>query len=72
MPLLDNRGLMPPEPMIRVMQAVENLGADQVLEVINDRRPLFLYPILDEHGLIHETLEQPDGTVHIHIRRKPR
>lgn len=69
MPFLDNRGLEPPEPMMRVLAAVEQLGPEEELEVLNDRRPMFLYPLLEDRGLEHETTENPDGSVRIRIRR---
>jgi len=67
---LDNRGLTPPEPMVRVLEAVELLGDDEVLEVFNDRRPMFLYPLLDERGLAYETEELPEGLVRVRIQRR--
>lgn len=70
MPVLDNRGLMPPEPMMRVLEALEGMSADDELEVLNDRRPMFLFPLLEERGLICETEEYPDGHVKLRIRRK--
>lgn len=48
---LDNRGLTPPEPMMRVLEALEGLEAGAVLEVYNDREPAFLYPELEDRGV---------------------
>ena len=48
---LDNRGLQPPEPMIRILQAVERLDPEARLEALLDRRPVFLFPELDEREL---------------------
>ncbi len=67
---LDNRGLEPPEPMMRVLVAVEDLTDGEELQVLSDRRPMFLYPILEERGFIHETTDNPAGGVLIQIRRK--
>lgn len=47
---LDNRGLLPPEPMIRILQALEGLSGGQVLAAINDREPMFLFPELEARG----------------------
>ena len=47
---LDNRGLLPPEPMVRILEAMDNLAPGEVLEAINDREPLFLYPELEKRG----------------------
>lgn len=70
--VIDVRGFEPPRPMIRVLERLETLGADEQLEVLHDRRPLFLYPQLDERGFVHETDEPEPGLVRIAIRRAPR
>ena len=36
----------------------------------HDRRPVFLYPQLDERGLEHQTDEPEPGVVRIVIRKK--
>ena len=66
---IDVRGLDPPEPMMRVLEAVDRLPAGQTLEVLHERRPIFLYPQLDDRGFVHETDEPEPGTVRIVIRR---
>jgi hypothetical protein len=52
-----------------VLEAVEALGPGDGIEVIHDRRPLLLYPQLDERGLVHHTDEPEPGVVRIRIRR---
>lgn len=47
---LDNRGLMPPEPMVITMEAVEGMASGDVLECFYDREPLLLYPELQSRG----------------------
>lgn len=47
---LDNRGLMPPEPMVITMEAVEGMESGEVLECLYDREPLLLYPELQSRG----------------------
>lgn len=47
---LDNRGLAPPDPLIRTLQTLEEMSPGEWLEVINDRDPIFLYPELAERG----------------------
>jgi uncharacterized protein (DUF2249 family) len=66
---LDVRGLEPPLPMLRVLDAVEALRPGQRLEVWHDRRPLFLYPQLEERGCRHATDEPEVGLVRITIWR---
>ena len=47
---LDNRGLPPPEPMVRILEAVESLRDGDDLRVLMDREPLLLYPELERRG----------------------
>ncbi len=58
---LDNRGLLPPEPMVRILQALEGMKPGEVLEALNDREPLFLYPELEKRGHAIKTERQPEG-----------
>jgi uncharacterized protein (DUF2249 family) len=67
--VLDVRGLEPPQPMVRILEAVARLAPGAELEVRHDRRPIFLYPQLDERGCLHETDEPEPGLVRILIRR---
>ena len=67
---LDVRGMEPPWPMVRALEALERLGPGGRLEVLHDRRPLFLYPQLDERGFCHATDEPEPGLVRIAIWRE--
>ncbi len=64
---LDNRGLEPPQPMVRILDALDRLPPGGRVVAINDRRPLFLYPELEERGYRHETEELPDGSFRITV-----
>jgi uncharacterized protein (DUF2249 family) len=64
---LDVRGLEPPLPMLRVLEAIDALAPGQHLEVLHDRRPVFLYPQLEERGFRHTTDEPEPGLVRIAI-----
>ncbi|MDF2035527.1 DUF2249 domain-containing protein [Cytobacillus oceanisediminis] len=66
---LDNRGLEPPQPMLRTLAALESLPEGETLSIINDRRPMFLYEQLDEMGCGHVTAEQEDGSFLIEIKK---
>jgi len=66
---LDVRGLEPPHPMVRVLEALDGLPADGELVVLHERRPVFLYPQLEARGFAHETDEPEAGVVRIRIRR---
>ena len=68
--VIDVRGLEPPQPMVLVLEAADRLEPGERLEVIHDRRPVFLYPQLEERGLEHETDEPEPGMVRIVISRK--
>jgi uncharacterized protein (DUF2249 family) len=67
--VVDVRGLEPPQPMVRVLAEVDRLGPGAELEVLHERRPMFLYPQLDERGFTHETDEPEPGLVRIRIRK---
>ena len=69
---IDVRGMEPPLPMVRVLERLDTLDEGAKLEVIHDRRPMFLYPQLDERGFAHETDEPEPGGVRIRIRKRPR
>jgi len=66
---LDVRGLEPPEPMVKILEALERLAPGELLEVLHERRPMLLYPQLDDRGFIHETDEIDRGVTRIRIRR---
>jgi uncharacterized protein (DUF2249 family) len=66
---LDVRDLEPPQPMVLVLEQLGTLQPGETLEVLHDRRPLFLYPQLDARGFVHETDEPAQGLVRIRIRR---
>jgi uncharacterized protein (DUF2249 family) len=68
---IDVRGLEPPLPMVRVLEHLDTLAEDAQLEVIHDRRPTFLYPLLEERGFMHETDEPEPGVVRIRISKRP-
>jgi uncharacterized protein (DUF2249 family) len=67
---LDVRGMEPPWPMVRILETVDRLGPGDCLEVLHDRRPLFLYPQLDERGFRHQTDEPEPGLVRIAVWRQ--
>jgi uncharacterized protein (DUF2249 family) len=66
---LDNRGLLPPEPMIRILDALEHMAPGEVIEAINEREPMFLYPELEARGAAIQVEKQPDGAARLLIRR---
>ena len=67
---LDVRGVEPPWPMVRILEALERLDPGACLEVLHDRRPIFLYPQLEERGFRHATDELEPGLIRISIWRE--
>ncbi|MET0268126.1 MAG: DUF2249 domain-containing protein [Duganella sp.] len=51
---LDVCGLEPPEPMVRILEALDLLGAGECLHVLIDREPLPLYRVLARNGYQHQ------------------
>lgn len=66
---LDNRDLMPPEPLVRILDALEHLAPGEVLEAINPREPIHLYPELEKRGAAIKVAKQADGSAKLLIRR---
>ena len=58
---LDLRGLDPPEPMRRALEAVEALSSGEALQIITDREPLLLYRELSRRRHPYITESGPDG-----------
>ncbi|MGH6989470.1 MAG: DUF2249 domain-containing protein [Stellaceae bacterium] len=65
---LDTRGLEPPEPMVRVLAALEGMAPGSVLEVFTEREPVFLFQELAARG-IPVTSEQLGRTGYRHLIR---
>lgn len=54
--------------MVRILDALEHLGPGQVLEALNERDPVFLYPELQARGAAIHTEKVSEG-VRLLIRR---
>ena len=65
---LDARGLEPPEPLARVLAALDKLQADDSLLLKIDCRPLPLYRILDRNDYLYEERPGNDSLFEITIR----
>lgn len=65
---LDNRGLQPPEPMVRILTALAALEDGDELCALMDREPMLLYPELERRGFTWEFV-RGDGHHVIRIRR---
>lgn len=66
--VVDVRGLEPPEPMERTLEALEHLPRGKTLVQINERVPRFLIPQLAARGFVHEVHEQSPDLVRLFIR----
>jgi TusA-related sulfurtransferase len=67
---LDARGLEPPQPMMKILEALAALPAGTVLAANTDRQPMLLYPMLEQRGFTYETTQQSDGSHLTHIRHR--
>lgn len=61
---MDNRDLDPPEPMVRILAAIETLAAGEVLSALLCREPVFLFPELTKRGHQWRGSFEPDGTTY--------
>lgn len=68
--ILNVRGLEPPEPLERVLEALSSLLPEQQLCMQIDREPLPLYRMLDANGFDHQTNPMPDFSYEVLIWHK--
>ena len=66
---LDNRGLEPPLPMMRTLEAYELLSPGETLIIHNDRVPVYLLPQLEERGAEYLVHPQQDGSARVEITK---
>jgi uncharacterized protein (DUF2249 family) len=64
---LDARGLEPPQPLIRILEALARLPQGATLRARTDRRPVHLYSHLEDRGVVGQSEEQKDGSYLTHI-----
>ncbi len=67
---VDARGLEPPQPLVKILEAVSNLPQGAELRARTDRRPMHLYAQREERGFKGESEEQPDGSFLTYVRRR--
>ena len=67
---LDVRGLEPPEPMERVLDALDRLPATGRLCMLIEREPRPLYRILDNNGYVYSTTPLPGYLYEVRIWRR--
>ncbi|WP_188693969.1 DUF2249 domain-containing protein [Pullulanibacillus camelliae] len=66
---LDNRGLEPPNPMIRTLNQLELCHPGDKVIIHNDRVPVFLIEELNTLGYSYIVEEQGDGSAHVIITK---
>lgn len=59
---IDVRGLEPPEPLVRILDALESLPADVKLRAHTDREPCHLFGEAEQRGFTSDCKEQSDGS----------
>jgi len=65
--MLDNRGLEPPQPMMRTLAALDRCQSGEVVLIHNDRIPVFLIEELNRLCCSYKVEEQADGTAKVSI-----
>jgi len=58
---IDVRGLEPPEPLIRILNALESLPAGVTLRARTDREPCHLFGEATQRGFSAKSSEQAEG-----------
>jgi len=66
---VDARGLEPPQPMVKILEALAALPNGAEIQAWTDRRPMHLYPQLEQRGFSATSEEQADGSFITCIRR---
>ena len=67
---IDVSELVPPEPMVKILQMLETLPDGSRLLVHHVRRPIHLYDRLDEMGYAHATRDLGPGQVEVMIQKR--
>lgn len=68
--LLDLRGMFPPEPMERVLDALAGLLAGQQIRLLIEREPHPLFRILERNNYRYTTTEPEPGLYQIVIQER--
>lgn len=66
---VDTRGLEPPQPLVSILEALDDLPESGELRARTSRRPMHLLPALEERGFQGRCEEQSDGSFVTYIRR---
>ena len=66
---LDVRGLEQPEPLLRVLAALDELDSGEYLHLLSHRDPVLLYPLLAQQGFACEKPLHGTATIELLIWR---
>lgn len=58
------------EPFTDIMAALERVGEDETLVLINSFEPTPLFEVLEQRGFTHETTEKKENEWHVTISRR--
>lgn len=67
---VDARGLEPPQPLVKILEALAALPEGAELRAHTERKPMHLYAHLEERGFAGVTEEQNDGSFITTIRSR--
>lgn len=59
-------------PLVRTLEAYEQLAPGETLTIHNDRVPIYLLPQLEDRGAVYEVCEQDDGSAQVTISKPDR
>ena len=63
--IIDGRGLEPPEPFVKTMEALDAIEPGQTVLLVLGREPFPLYRALELNGFVWRTTHSDDGTVEV-------
>ena len=66
---VDCRELEPPEPFVKVLEAIEAMKEDEAVLMIHRKKPRLLFPKLKEKGLSFSMNEASDESIELLIWR---
>lgn len=67
---IDCRDMEPPEPMVKVLEAVHVMGEDEAVMMVHRKIPRLLFPRLDQLGFKYEISEESEELVKVLIWRE--
>ena len=63
--IIDGRGLEPPKPFVKTMEALDAIEPGQTVLLVLGREPFPLYRALELNGFVWRTTHADDGTVEV-------